>query len=73
MHLELAWVIYRADNDSAHQEASQCMQKLQALGVRVRIARSGLKENPFPDLLNASEGLPGLAVVIGARAEQDTC
>ena len=65
MRLDLVWVIYRAGSHSAHREACCCVDELQALGVKVVMAMSGVTANPFPDLLASEAGLPDLAVVLG--------
>ena len=65
MRLDLVWVIYRAGSHSAHREACCCVDELQALGVKVVMAMSGVSANPFPDLLASEADLPDLAVVLG--------
>ncbi|HGY5556048.1 MAG TPA: NAD(+)/NADH kinase, partial [Prochlorococcus sp.] len=65
MRLDLVWVIYRAESQPAHCEASRCEEELQALGAKVVMAMSGVNANPFPDLLASEAGLPDLAVVLG--------
>ncbi|MFL0735794.1 MAG: NAD(+) kinase [Prochlorococcus sp.] len=65
MRLDLVWVIYRAESKPAYCEACRCVEELQSLGAKAVIAMSGVKTNPFPDLLASEVGLPDLAVVLG--------
>ncbi len=65
MHLDLAWVIYRAFSEVAYKEANLCKKKLEKLGVKVESIMTGTVDNPFPKLLSSVEKLPDLAVVLG--------
>lgn len=65
MRLERLWLIIRQDSQVARQEAKRCCQDLDALGIHVTIAESGLTSNPFPGLLASESRLPDLAVVLG--------
>ncbi len=65
MQIDLAWVIYRADSRSACIEAQSCVKRLELIGVKVLLAKSGPRDNPFPDLLKSEYGIPDLAIVLG--------
>ena len=65
MKIDLVWIIYKSNSQSARQEAISCSDYLKSLGVRVTSVESGLESNPFPNLLKKTKNLPNLAVVLG--------
>ena len=65
MQLERVWLIVRAGSQAAQRQARRCMDDLQAQGVHVVSATSGLTSNPFPGLLATEPDLPDLAIVLG--------
>ncbi len=65
MRIDLAWVIYRANSDSALQEAKFCIQLFEEYGVQVYNSKAGPFDNPYPDLISSGNGLPDLALVLG--------
>ena len=65
MRLERVWLIVRAGSQAAQRQARRCLEDLQAQGVHVVSATSGLASNPFPGLLATEPQLPDLALVLG--------
>ena len=65
MRLERVWLIQRSGSRSAQIQARRCADELQAQGVAVSVATSGLAQNPFPALLASEPSLPDLAIVLG--------
>ena len=65
MRLERVWLIVRAGSQAAQRQARRCLDDLQAQGVHVVSATSGLTSNPFPGLLATEPQLPDLAIVLG--------
>jgi len=65
MRLERVWLIVRAGSQAAQRQARRCLDDLQAQGVHVVSATSGLTSNPFPGLLATESQLPDLALVLG--------
>ncbi|MFN9630687.1 MAG: NAD(+) kinase [Cyanobacteriota bacterium] len=65
MRLERVWLILRQDSQISRQEAKRCRDELQAQGVHVVVAESGLTSNPFPGLLASEPVLPDLAIILG--------
>ena len=65
MRLERVWLIVRAGSQAAQRQARRCIDDLQAQGVHVVSATSGLTSNPFPGLLATESQLPDLAIVLG--------
>jgi len=65
MRLQQVWLIARSGSLSAQRQARRCAEELQADGVQVCVASSGLAANPFPGLLATEPRLPDLAVVLG--------
>jgi NAD+ kinase len=65
MRLERIWLIIRQDSQVARREAKLCVSELNAAGVVVTVAESGLSSNPFPGLLATESQLPDLALVLG--------
>ena len=65
MKIDLVWIIYKSNSQSAKQKAISCSDYLKSLGVRVTAVESGLEYNPFPTLLKETSRLPNLAVILG--------
>jgi len=65
MHLNLVWVIYRAESQEAKKEALNLLNDLKNLGIKSVSLESGFEKNPFPELLSSNSPLPDLAVVLG--------
>jgi NAD+ kinase len=65
MRLERVWLIVRAGSQAASSQARRCAEELEAEGVAVCVAVSGLSSNPYPGLLATEPGPPDLAVVLG--------
>jgi NAD+ kinase len=65
MRLERVWLIVRAGSLAAQRQARRCAHDLEAQGVAVIVAISGLAANPFPGLLASERELPDLALVLG--------
>ncbi|MEB3235818.1 MAG: NAD(+) kinase [Cyanobacteriota bacterium] len=65
MRLDRVWLIVRAGSQAAQRQARRCVDDLQAQGVAVISATSGLASNPFPGLLATEPVLPDLALVLG--------
>lgn len=65
MRLDRVWLIIRHGSQLARKEAALCIRELNAAGVHVTLAESGLTRNPFPGLLASEEHIPDLAVVFG--------
>ena len=65
MRLERVWLIVRSGSQAARRQGRRSAEELQAEGVSVRLAESGLTANPFPGLLATEESPPDLAVVLG--------
>ena len=65
MRLDRVWLIVRAGSAAAQRQARRCADDLQAQGVAVVTATSGLARNPFPGLLATEPALPDLALVLG--------
>ena len=65
MHLDLVWVIYKSNNIQAKSKAELCAEELKSFGAKVIKAESGPRKNPFPTLINATDKLPDLAIILG--------
>jgi len=65
MRLDRVWLIVRAGSQAASRQARRCLEDLQAQGIAVVSATSGLASNPFPGLLATEPALPDLALVLG--------
>ncbi|MBM5802247.1 MAG: NAD(+) kinase, partial [Cyanobacteria bacterium K_DeepCast_35m_m2_023] len=65
MRLDRVWLIVRAGSQAASRQARRCAEDLQAQGITVVTATSGLTSNPFPGLLATESFLPDLALVLG--------
>ncbi len=65
MKLDLVWIIYKSNSQSAKEEAILCSENLNSLGVEVISSESGLEFNPFPNLLSETNRLPNLAIILG--------
>tara|TARA_Y100001968_G_scaffold193058_1_gene177019 strand:- start:1019 stop:1924 length:906 start_codon:yes stop_codon:yes gene_type:complete len=65
MLLENVWVIYRSDSSLAKKEASNCVEKLNSLGVKVFHSVANPKNNSLDELLKKTSKLPSLAIVLG--------
>ena len=65
MRLDRVWLIVRAGSQAATRQARRCIEDLQAQGIAVVSATSGLTSNPFPGLLATEAALPDLALVLG--------
>ena len=65
MKLDLVWIIYKSNSQSAKKEAILCSESLKSLGVEVISSESGLEFNPFPILLRETNRLPNLAIILG--------
>jgi len=65
MQLNRVWLIIRSDSHAARHAAQLCAEDLQAQGVSVTMATSGLRSDPYPGLLATEDGLPDLAIVLG--------
>ena len=65
MKLDLVWIIYKSNSQSAKEEAILCSENLNSLGVEVISSESGLEFNPFPILLSKTNRLPNLAIILG--------
>ncbi len=65
MRLDLVWIIYKSDNQYSEEEAVALEKTLARRGSQVVKAKSGLSTDPYPDLLNASNELPDLAIILG--------
>ncbi len=65
MRLDLVWLIYRADSESAKKGADVCLQQLKANGTNVVTAISGPLNNPYQALISSTKQLPNLAIVLG--------
>ena len=65
MKIDLVWIIYKSNSQSARQKAISCSDYLKSLGVRVTAFESGPVCNPFPSLLKETSTLPNLAVILG--------
>ena len=65
MRLDLVWVIYRGDSEVSKYAALFCVEKLSKIGSKVISRISSASINPFPSLLNDTETLPDLAIVLG--------
>ena len=65
MRLNRVWLIVRAGSQASTRQARRCADDLQAQGIAVVTATSGLTSNPFPGLLATESALPDLALVLG--------
>lgn len=65
MQLDRVWLIVRSDSQAARHAGQLCAEELQAQGVSVTLATSGLRADPYPGLLASETGLPDLAIVLG--------
>ncbi|MEB3351799.1 MAG: NAD(+) kinase [Cyanobacteriota bacterium] len=65
MRLDHVWLIVRSGSQAAQRQARRSADDLGSAGVKVTIASSGLRANPFPALLATEQALPDLAVVFG--------
>jgi len=65
VRLDRVWLIVRAGSQAAARQARRCVEDLQAQGVAVVTATSGLASNPFPGLLATEPALPDVALVLG--------
>ncbi len=65
MLLDLVWVLYRSDSESAYKQACSCVNELEELGAKVEVSMAGQESNPYQSLLARQERMPDLAVVLG--------
>ena len=65
MKLNLIWILFRSDSESALKEAYDCKNKIENYGSKVLIAEISLETNNIADLLLQTEELPQLAIVLG--------
>ncbi len=65
MHLDLVWVIFRADSQTAEQQAFKCVTELESKGAKVLTAISKFSNKIYSTLFQSSNQLPDLVVVLG--------
>ncbi|KGG13217.1 MULTISPECIES: NAD(+) kinase [Prochlorococcus] len=65
MQLDLVWIIYKSNSNLAQEESSNCSEKLQSIGIKVKTFESNLASNSLADSLSSENNLPNLAIVLG--------
>ncbi len=65
MKLNLIWVLFRSDSQSAFKEAYDCKKNIESYGSKVVIAEISLENNNLSDLFLKTEELPQIAIVLG--------
>ncbi len=65
MLLNLVWIIFKANNQIAKEEACFCSEQLNSLGINVLNAPIGANDNPTNYLFSKHNQLPNLAIVLG--------
>ena len=65
MNLNNVWLIYRSDSKIAEKEAFDSVSKLKSLGINVIHLMLGVNNDPLKELLEETNNLPNLAVVLG--------
>ena len=65
MKLNLIWILFRSDSESALKEAYDCKKKIENYGSEVLIAKISLETNNISDLFLQTEEIPQFAIVLG--------
>ena len=65
MRLDLVWVIFKANNQLAEEEASYCTNQLKSRGISVSSTPIGADETLINYLISKENQMPDLAIVLG--------
>ena len=65
MKLNLIWILFRSDSESALKEAYDCKKKIENFGSKVITSKISLESHNIADLFLQTEELPQLAIVLG--------
>ena len=52
MKIDLVWIIYKSNSQSAKEEVKKCMESLKEHKIEVITAEIGKDKDPFPKRLN---------------------
>ena len=65
MKSNLIWILYRSDSNSAYQETLNCKNIIEGYGKKVLISEINIENNNINSLLELSDVLPEIAIVLG--------
>ena len=65
MTLNLIWILYRSESDSAYQETLNCKKIIENYGKKVLISEISVQKNNINELISLSVDLPELAIILG--------
>ena len=65
MTSNLIWILYRSDSDSALKETLNCKKIIETYDKKVLISEISLVNKNINELINLSEHLPEIAIVLG--------
>ena len=65
MTSNLIWILYRSDSDSAYKETLNCAKIIEGYGKKVLTLRISIETNNINELIDSSETLPEIAIVLG--------
>ena len=65
MKMNLIWILYRSDSDSAYYEACNCKKIIENHGKKVLINEISIETNNISNLFSESDELPDIALILG--------
>ena len=65
MQLNLVWILYRSDSESAKNEAIKCLKELKSVGIEALIYKIGGLGSSLDEIIASNNNLPNLAIVLG--------